>query len=700
MSDNEQPKTRIDLNGDQVLVYVDSSFRPEAASTLRLRTALAALIRHPERWQERVANRAPGARLSCDATYYTSRALVELLAQLQDQPGDILLLRRADDRFSLLSRHRRAGWVAVADDGLALPVGEETELPFEDAVLLSVPADDKSTLPGSARGYLRWLIGEAWAEVGVSSLLINLGQLLLPLFSMLLYNKIINNGVFATLWALAIGMFIYMATDGALRAIRAWTVERLANHLTHRDDMRLWYRLAGPQPDQHVPIAPLLSHYRDLSIGREFVSSSYLLALADIPFLVVYLLVITLIAWPLGLLTVLLGGLYLLISRELQTQITAASRESERAMTKKMGALGSMVAALDLLKTNRKQHFLRRQWIESGNQANAAEQRRRLLQNAVTVTANFVSPLTTVSILVLGAYLVEWQTSNIGALIACSMLAARCISTIASLFTVLAKWEDFERAASRFEADTASADDLQTTPQVSMPSSAGSLQVVEASKAYADRPPVLVSISFDVKPKEHVALLGKPGAGKTTLLRALAGLTSLDKGKVLIDHTRVSEIDIGDRSRWLIYKGQEPVIFSGTLIDNLQAENPVLLQRALWVSGLDDDIRLGRIDLGTVLTEGGSNLSGGQRQKVALARAFAQDARIFLLDEPSAGLDPDSERLFAQRLKQALAECTVLMITHSPALIETVDRLLVLDSGHLVVDGPKAQVLQAQSALN
>lgn len=682
------------LTGEQVLAYVDGAFRPDAAATLRLRAALAQLVTAPERWSQLAAGHRLAAPLPCEAIHCSAGSLAALQAQVQDQPGDILLLRLDGDRFALLSRHQRSTWVGVAGDGQVAPLADAVDGPFVDAVLLTLPVDDTGTLPRSARGYLRWLIGEAWAEVGVASLLINAGQLLLPLFSMLLYNKIINNGVFATLWALAIGMLIYIVTDAALRAIRAWAVERLARNLTHRDDLRTWQRLADARNEQQVGIAALLSHYRDLAVGREFISSGYLLALADIPFLLFYLAVITLIAWPLGLLTALLAGLYFLVSRELYALLTRAGREAEQAMTRKMAALGSLVGALDLLKSSRKQHFLRRQWITTGNHAQAAEQRRRLLQNAINVAANVVSPLTSVALLVLGAYLVEWRSSNIGALIACSMLASRCMATISSLFTVWTKWDDFERAAARFAADTAAAEADTRMTRVSLPTVQGRLQVLGLSKTYAERPPVLVEVSLQIGPREHVALLGKPGAGKTTLLRALAGLVTPDAGQVLIDSTRIKDIDPDDRSRWLVYKGQEPLIFAGTLMDNLQAERPELLQRGLWLSGLDEDIRLGRLNLATPLLEGGSNLSGGQRQKVALARAFAQSATVYLLDEPSAGLDPDSERQLALRLKQALADATVLMITHSPVLIETVERLLVLDNGRLVADGPKEKYLQ------
>ena len=687
----------LELNPLQIADLIDASFRPEAASTLQLRATLESLLHKPALWARLAGGDALTAQLPCEVRHYTIDELQALLAHLAAQPGELLLIKLATGGYHLLTRQHQDHWLGLSAEGTRHPVESLSLAPGAEAILIRIPEDVRSTLPKSAKGYLRWLMTEAWAEVGVASVLVNAGQILLPLFSMLLYNKIINNGVFATLWALAIGMLIYIATDAALRAIRAWAVERLAADLAHRDDLRLWHRLLQPANQINTSLAALLSQYRDLSLGREFISATYLLAMADIPFILLYVLVITLIAWPLGLLTLLLAGIYLLFSLELQRQLTQASRESEQAMTRKMSMLGSLFSVLDLLKTTSHQHHLRRRWIDLGTHASAIESRRRLLQGTTVIAANVMVPFTTVAILVLGAYLIEWQVSNIGALIACSMLASRCLATVSSLFTVLAKWEDFERAATRFEQGFTAAENTQGS-KLAMPVVSGQIQVNGVSKQYPERPPVLAEVSLSIQAGEHIALLGKPGAGKTTLLRCMAGLLSPDHGRILFDGAAVNEIEPRDRNRWLVFKGQEAAIFAGTLADNLQAETPELLARALWLSGLDEEIRQGRLTLGTVLLDHGDNLSGGQRQKVALARTFARNGSIYLLDEPTAGLDPDTERLFAQRLKEGLPQATLLMITHSPHVIETVSRLIVLDNGKIVADGPREKLLQASPA--
>ncbi|MBX9847877.1 MAG: ATP-binding cassette domain-containing protein [Rhodocyclaceae bacterium] len=702
MSTEQTADGLLRLSALQVLDLIDADFRPDAASTLRLRATLDTLLHKPAIWDRLAAGDALNTQLPCESRHYVLDDVAGLFRHLSGQPGELLLIRRSDEHFHLLTRLTGDEWLALSADGQRHPVGILYKLDGLDAatgVLIRVPQDVRSTLPKSAKSYLRWLITEAWAEVGIASFIVNAGQILLPLFSMLLYNKIINNGVFATLWALAIGMLIYIITDAALRGIRAWAVERLAADLTHRDDLRLWHRLVQPDSQLSTSFAALLSQYRDLSIGREFISATYLLALADIPFLLFYLLVITLIAWPLGLLTIVLAGAYLLFSAEVQRLLTAASRDAEQAMTRKMGLLGSLFSVLDLLKTTPRQQHLRRRWVELGNQASTIEARRRMLQTTANIGMAVIVPFSTVAILVLGAYLIEWQVSNIGALIACSMLASRCLTTVASMFMVLAKWEDFERAAARFEQGLTTPKPL-TAARLSLPQPSGRIEVLQLSKNYPERPPVLAQVSLSIAPGEHIAILGKPGAGKTTLLRCMAGLISGDSGRVLFDGADVAEIDFQDRCNWLVFKGQDSAIFAGSLADNLQAENPQLLQQALWISGLDQEVQAGRLTLGTLLHDYGTNLSGGQRQKVALARAFARSGQIYLLDEPSAGLDPESERQFAQRLKQGVSGATVLMITHSPHLIETVGRLVVLDNGHVVADGPREKLLQQTPAVS
>jgi ATP-binding cassette subfamily B protein/ATP-binding cassette subfamily C protein LapB len=208
----------------------------------------------------------------------------------------------------------------------------------------------------------------------------------------------------------------------------------------------------------------------------------------------------------------------------------------------------------------------------------------------------------------------------------------------------------------------------------------------------------LDKVAFSLAPGERVGLLGRPGSGKSTLLRCMAGLGQPDAGQILIDGVALSDIAASDRARWLAYKAQDPVLFAATLDENLRVsgcrpESPRFTQ-ALWASGLDDELRSGRMTLGMAIAERGANLSGGQRQKVALARVLAQQASILLLDEPTLGLDPDGERQFAERLPELLGDGVLVVSTHSVVLLSVVQRVIALDAGRIVADGSKERILR------
>jgi ABC-type bacteriocin/lantibiotic exporter with double-glycine peptidase domain len=294
-----------------------------------------------------------------------------------------------------------------------------------------------------------------------------------------------------------------------------------------------------------------------------------------------------------------------------------------------------------------------------------------------------------------GVYLIDARLLSIGKLIACNLLTSRSMGLVASLFAVTGKWQDCKRAAARMESSMKKPDERERT---SRPDTTGHISVIGLTKKYEGRPAALENVSFTVVPGERLALLGRPGAGKTTLLRALAGLCQPDGGQILIDGLALEDIARADRMRWLAYKSQEPVVFAGTLENNLRIagcpDNKRFAQ-ALWVTGLENEFTSGRMSLGMQLEERGNNLSGGQRQKVALARALAQPSRILLLDEPTLGLDPDSERMLAERLPTFLGkESVLLMTTHSAIMLNIVQRVIALDGGRIVADGAREKLLR------
>lgn len=534
----------------------------------------------------------------------------------------------------------------------------------------------------------------AWAEVGIGSALINAGQLLLPLFAMLVYDKIATNGLFETLWALTLGMVIYLLTDAGMRLVRSWATEQISVDLAKRSDETVWQQLVSQVELPPGGFSRFLSNYRDLTLSRDFVSSSYLLSMADIPFLLLYLLVIGIIAWQLMVVSLILVIIYTIAGYILQQRQNSISREAEKFNTRKLTFMGETLGCLDLVRTTPGAASFFNRWAELTEQSAKLDTKRRLAANHLGVFSAATQTVTTVVILSAGVYLINQQLMTTGKLIACNLLANRAMGLVASFFAVTGKWYDFKRAAVRMASSLEKVEEKHFTPR---PCIMGSIGVIGLAKQYEGRPSALENISFTVSPGDKIALLGRPGAGKSTLLQCLAGLCHPDRGTITIDGLSIGDISPSDRALWLAYKAQNPALFAGTLEDNLRISGCSDQERfnmAIWASGLEMELQSGRMSLGMSLEENGNNLSGGQRQKVALARAFAQPSKIILLDEPTLGLDPESERLLATRLPQMMDSSSVLiMTTHSPIMLQMVQRIIALDGGKMVADGPREKLV-------
>lgn len=609
-------------------------------------------------------------------------------------PGDFALLQITDNSFKLL-HHNEQRWLLIGSDGTPLPdlVDIDSDV-YVEAVVFRMPLANTSFDGISSLAALWPELRAAWAEVGMASLFINAGQLLLPLFSMLVYDKIANNGLFETLWSLTLGMLIYIAADAGMRFVRSWSTEKISIDLALKSDESLWSKLVSQTDLPPGGFSRFLSNYRDLTLSRDFVSSSYLLALADIPFLLLYLLVIAIIAWPLMLVALLLVLVYAGTGLVMQTKANNLAKEAERQNTGKLTFMGETLGSLDVVRTAPGAGTFLRRWRELTDRSADSDAKRRLSQTQMGMLSSVMQTSTTVVMLVAGVYLINAQLLSIGKLIACNLLANRGMGLVASLFSVLGKWQDFQRAAARMETSLEAVPEKALTPR---PETNGHISVIGLGKHYQGRPAALEKVSFGVAPGERIALLGRPGAGKTTLLRCLAGLCSPDAGKILIDGLALDDINRFDRVRWMAYKSQDPVVFAGTLDDNLRVSgcrDNNRLSAAIWASGLEEEFKSGRMSLGMVLEERGSNLSGGQRQKVALARVLAQQCRILLLDEPTLGLDPESERMLAERLPKLLdSSAVLLMTTHSAIMLDTVQRIVALDGGRVVADGPREKLV-------
>ena len=562
-----------------------------------------------------------------------------------------------------------------------------------------------------------------WGWLALSSLFVNLGLFLTPLLSMLVYDKVVHNGIFETLWALVLGVLLFTAAELVVRSLRVRDIERMATAIDVQIDQHLMHEVLRPSARsaaQPGMAARFLTLYRDLANARDFFSSSYFLALSDLPFVLLIAMAMGIIAWPLMLVSMIWVGVYVAGGLWLKARAQRIQGAWLKAQTQKLALLTDALSSLDALRTSHAGDRLAERFAQATQEHARWSGGLRIEQMLSAHWTQLMYLLSFVSLLTVGAYLVFEQFISIGALIAVSMLSGRVLSLASQALGTLARWQELQQALHTLAPYLGGSPGLALLSTAGAPSREaadaglrrsaqgiqGAITVDRVMHRYggAERGrEVLRELHLQFKPGEKVGLLGRPGSGKSTLLRILAGAISPTSGEVRVDNIHLQSLSLHDRATWLAFKPQEAPLMAGSLEDNIllnlppQADEATRLEAlrfALHHAYLDPDLASGALSLNMQIEEYGANLSGGQRQKVALARALAQRPRILLLDEPTSGLDTESENAIIDRLSR-LADLSLIVVSHSARVLSLTQRLVVLEQGRLLADGATKDILNA-----
>ncbi|WP_303850236.1 type I secretion system permease/ATPase [Seleniivibrio woodruffii] len=541
-----------------------------------------------------------------------------------------------------------------------------------------------------------------YANVLLASLFINIFAVVTPLFTMNVYDRIVPNNAVESLWALSIGVVIVFVFDSILKYLRHHFLEVSAK----KTEMMLSSRLFGKVMDYRLSDRPKVigsfaSNIKDFDMIRNFLSSSTLAVFVDFPFMVIFFAVIAYIGGTLLffiplIICILILAYAFIIRKPLQTLI----QDSYTISARKNGLLIESLKCLETIKSFNYHKF--RLWEWDSIVAKAASQSKAVKGYSYTMNTFFGAMVSfnTVCVIIAGTYLIGNNELTTGGLIAVVMLSSRALSPVGQAISLITTYDQAKVAYKGIDDIMQKNTESENRKDLVAPTDfKGAVEFRNVTfKYFEEGVSVLKNVSFSIKSGEKVAILGKMGSGKTTVMKLLMGFYKPADGEVTMDGISVSQINPASLRSAMAYVPQKIEIFRGTLRQNItirktDADDDSVL-RAVETASLQNMVNRHSKGLAGEIEEDGNNLSGGQKQAVGIARAFAAPFRIALLDEPTDGIDHNAESRIIDNLKTALKDSTVVLITHKNNLLALVDRVIVLDEGQIIFDGPKEKMFK------
>ncbi len=535
----------------------------------------------------------------------------------------------------------------------------------------------------------------------IGGIVINIVALTSSFYSMQVYDRVVPTGAMQTLWVLTLGVVIAVLFELVARHVRAQLYHRLIDQVDQRLARAVYLRFLSIRVDQ-LPqsTGALAGQLRGYETVRGFFTAITTNLLVDAPFALLFTAIIYAIAGPLAMIPLLFLGVSLAVGCYHRQQMEACAQQSMAANNLKVGLLVETVEGAEIIKSGQGGWRMLSRWMQTTDKARDNDMRMRNISEHAQHLGGAFQQLSYVLLVASGALLITQGELTMGGLIACSILSGRVLAPMAAIPAQLMQWAHAKAALQGLDRIWSLPDDHhgQAHPMV-LESIRGDYQLNAISFAYADRPALQIA-KLNIMAGEKIAVLGPIGAGKTTLLRLLSGMYQPQQGRILLDDVELAHIAKPALAERMGYVAQEGRLFSGTLRDNLilgmlDPGEEKILQVArvtgLWQAVIAPHPK----GLQQAIFEGGSGLSGGQKQLVNLTRAFLRQPRIWLLDEPTASMDRTLELHIMQALKTTIQpQDTLILVTHKSEMLALVDRIIVIANHQIMLDGPKADVLR------
>lgn len=540
------------------------------------------------------------------------------------------------------------------------------------------------------------------AEAVIATFLINMLALAVSLFSMQVYDRVIPTRSEYTLIILASGVFLVIMFEAFMKFSRSKIMDKVVVGLDQYLSREVFQRLLKVRIDQ-MPgsVGSMAAQLRGYEQVRSFFTASTLFGLVDLPMTIIFISLIAFIGSPLvAVVPVIAAVIAITMGLIARKRIDAIASEGATASYYKTGLLVEAVEGVETIKAGAGSWKFLSRWLDVMDVTIKNDLDMKHANDNLTYFTQMLQQVSYVGIVIVGSFVVMQGDMTMGGLIACSILGGRVLAPVMAIPNLLVQYAHAKAAKMNIESLFALEQDNQGVAYPLSPTHIkGAYQCDGLTFNYQgnDRPAITVP-QLSIKPGERIAILGPIGSGKSTLLKVLAGLYAPTEGRVLLDGLDIHQISRETLSERLGYLQQDHRLFQGTLRENLligmAAPNDDVLQETLNRTGLINLVSSHSSGLDLPISEGGKGLSGGQKQLVAFTRLLLTKPDVFLLDEPTASMDNRQEQRCLQVLRQELTKGqTFIVSTHKTALLDLVDRLIIMDNQRIIIDGPKQAVL-------
>lgn len=622
---------------------------------------------------------------------------------LEHDGGVVLALAIEDDGRLVLWQP------ATRERSRATP--EELAASYSGTAILAKPRlvlDERSALLAGVRDPDHWFWGtllryrKIYVDTALASLVTNLLAVASPLFTMNVYDRVVPNRAYETLWVLAIGVVLAFVFELLLRTLRGYFLDQAGKRADVVMSSILYERVLGLRLE-HRPASAggMASTMKEFESLRDFFTSATLVSVIDLPFVLVFVFVIWLVGGPLFWIPLLAVPVIIGTGIAFQPALNHAMNLNLAEATQKQAVLVETLGGLETLKTLSAEGHMQSRWEALVEAAAASSTKTKLLALMVVNLTSFSQQLVTVVTVVAGVYLIEQNVLTTGGLIACTILAGRVMAPLAQVSALFVRYQAARHALAGLNRLVALEQERPEARRfLHRPRLQGDIVFDKVSFAYpGQQVPALREVSFAIKAGERVAILGRIGSGKSTLLKVILGLYRPQSGAVRFDGIDQNQIDPVDLRANLGCVDQEARLFFGSLQENIAITDPTAnderIVAAAKLGGVEDFAQRHPAGYEMRVGEAGSGISGGQRQCIAIARAVLRDPSILLLDEPTSGMDQASEQNFMRAMSAFLTDRTLLLVTHKPSMMPLVDKIILMDAGRVVAVGPRDSVLRA-----